>query len=144
MFRRRVRRLFRSHKRIERSTAVPPTSLRGPQTRGAQDLVDAAKARAQHIEQEAVDWAEHLISTAQQRASDIVADAEDRADHMVAKSSRLTRGYLRDVFELLDSALPPDEPEDRRASRESQSQSWPRSDTGRPNLGVVPNANEGA
>jgi cell division septum initiation protein DivIVA len=154
MFRRRIRRMLHpfAHRRV-RSTEPGAPIPSGFEPRGGQDQVDRARERAQHIEQEAVDWAEHLISTAQQRATDIVAAAEDRAEDLMARSSRLTRGYLRDVFELLDAALPPEETaeESRRrrdtAARLRTQRDWAAESGVRANLGIVPpvpDANEGA
>jgi len=157
MFRRRIRRIVRApFSRNRHEGHVQPETRPVPAgARGAQDIVDAARMRAQHIEQEAVDWAESLIRSAQQRATDIVAEAEERVEQMVARSSQLTRGYLREVFVLLDSGLAHEErAEDRRwAEPPSVRETTPRRGTSadrsgeaasRPNLGIVPSANEGA
>jgi hypothetical protein len=169
MFRRRLRRIvrapFRSGDRHTHDSGTTTTQV-ATGTRGAQDIVDAARVRAQLIEQEAVDWAERLIQSAQQRAADIVASAEDRVEEMVARSSQLTRGYLREVFVLLDAGLAEERSDDQRnrwpapprrdhADGAYASLSGPEPDLGRrehdppselparPNLGVVPTANEG-
>jgi len=138
-----------------------PDPASGPrEQRGAQDLVQAAHARARHIEKQAVEWAEHLISSAQERANDIVAAAEERAEDVMTRSTWLTRGYLRDVFELLDDALPGDPPEVAtapdtrygtpprpriqrdRSPAPRPDMARPGAPTGRTNLGIVPNMPE--
>jgi cell division septum initiation protein DivIVA len=131
------------------------------QTRDAQGIVDAAKDRAQNIEQEAVDWAERLIASAQQRAAEIVSDAEERVEQIASRSSQLTVDYLQEVFSLLKAGVPsrqPDheepvpEPEQGQEARPRlevapvREGPWERAPEGtsRPNLGIVPKAGEGA
>ena len=118
LLRRRMQRVFHpsAHHRIEHAEtlAARPQRL---------DAVDAARARAQIIERQAIEWAEHLISSAQQRANDIVAAAEERAQEVQERSTVLTRGYLRDMLQALDAAPAAVEPAPRTADR--------------PHLGVV-------
>jgi hypothetical protein len=153
MFRRRIRRIVRApfSRNPREGHAQPETRPVPAGARGAQDIVDAARVRAQ---QEAVDWAESVIRSAQQRASDFVSEAEERVEQVVARSSQLTRAYLREVFILLDLGLAHEErTEDRRwAEPPAVRDTTPRRGSasehsaevqGRPNLGIVPMANEG-